>query len=402
MQANNLGSAKLGWGAGGAARLTRLRPYLYSLVFLAAASALMYVADSALLRYAFPWALVSLLVVAAVASLWGAGPAALVLTLSALFGDLVVPDLHISYFYRHDPSWQISAVRLALFAACGTATIWLTHRSRLMQETAEHRREVVTSLQTMILPETLADAPGYDLDSVYRPARREEAVGGDFYDFYPVSAGEYGLLIGDVMGKGKEAAASTAQLRYSVRALTGTGLGPAQVLGRLNDLLEQQGQSFGTASLFVGVLDASSGLIRYACAGHEPPLLARADGRQETLAVTGTLLGVGLSVPYAEQAVTLEPGDALLLMTDGVTEARSEAGVFLDSAGAWRLLFAALSLPSARSALSSIDTALTAFIGRNSCDDIAMLLLRRTPVPAEAPRGGREDQPLFHSHRERV
>jgi hypothetical protein len=376
---------------GPSARTAPLAPYLLAVFLFAVTSGFMYLGDTFLLPFGFPWALVSLLIVAAVASLWGAGPALLVLVLSALFGDLIVPDLHISYFYGHDLSWHIRLVRMLLFGACGTSVVWLTHRTRLMQASAERRREVVTALQSMILPEKLADAPGYDLFGVYKPARHEEEVGGDFYDFYPIEAGVYGILIGDVMGKGKEAAAFTALLRYSVRAFTSMDLCPAKVLSQLNEMIERQQLQFGTASLFVGVLDARTGLLRYASAGHEPPMLARADGREETLNATGPILGVGLILPYEEQVVRLGLKDSLFMMTDGVTEARSDDGKFLESEGTWRLLRSALSAPSTQEALASLDAALTTFIGRNSRDDIAMLLLQRKsplqvhPVGVEPP-----------------
>ena len=359
----------------------RMRPYALSLVLFAASSALMYAGDSALLKYGFPWALVSLLIVAAVATLWGTRPAILVLVLSASFGDLIVPDLHISYFYGHDPSWRIRATRMVLFVACGAATVGLTYRARNMQARAERRRDVVTALQGMIQPETLAAVPGYDRCGLYKPSHHEEEVGGDFYDLYAISAGEYGIIIGDVMGKGKEAAVSTALLRYSVRALTSTGMSPAQVVRQLNFLIESQGHEFGTASLFVGILDNESGTLRYTCAGHEPPMVARADGREEVLQVSGPILGVGTDVLYEETCVTIDPGDVLLLMTDGVTEARNARGAFLDSNGAWRFLRSSLGCPTAQQMVTTIDKALTSYIGNNSRDDIAILLLHRLGTP---------------------
>ena len=94
-----------------------------------------------------------------------------------------------------------------------------------------------------------------------RPARAEEEVGGDFYDLFPLGGDRYGLLLGDVQGKGKEAAASTALLRYAARALAGAGSGPAAVLDQLNRLLDAQEREFGTASLFLGLLDAPSGRL---------------------------------------------------------------------------------------------------------------------------------------------
>lgn len=353
-----------------------LPPYLLAVLLFAVASAVIYVANTTLVRFGFPWALFYLLVVAAAANAWGAGPAALVLVLSALFGDVVVPELHISYLYTHGLPLEVRLIRVLLFGACGAVTIWMTRRAQLMHERSERRKAVLETLQRMILPETLANVPGYELSGVYKPASHEEEVGGDFYDFYRIREGVYGLLIGDVMGKGKEAAASTAFLRYSVRAFTSTGTCPAQIMYQLNDLLEGQ-ESFETATLFVGVLDAQAGTLCYSCAGHEPPMLARANGSEETLVSTGPILGVGLPIPYWEQDVTLRPGDSLFLMTDGVTEARSEQGRFLESDGTWRLLRSALGTPSAQEALAFLDAALTSFIGRNSRDDIAMLLLRR-------------------------
>lgn len=360
-----------------ASRQAAARPYVLAVLSFAVASGLMYLGDALLLPYGFPWALVSLLVVAATASLWGARPALVVLALAAVFGEMIVPDLHIAYLYGPHLTWHVRVVRTLLFVSCGAATVWLTFQTRRMQEQAERRRSVVETLQRMISPERLADVPGFDVAGVYRPARHEDEVGGDFYDLYPVATGVYGLLMGDVMGKGKEAAEYTAVLRYSVRAFTGLALSPAQALASLNDLIDFQQFQFGTASLFAGILDARSGLLRFASAGHEPPLLRRASGVEETLPATGPIIGVGCGFSYDEKTICLEPGDALLLMTDGVTEARSEQGRFLESDGAWRLLRCALSVPTAETALVSLERAVADHIGRNSRDDIALLLLRR-------------------------
>jgi sigma-B regulation protein RsbU (phosphoserine phosphatase) len=248
----------------------------------------------------------------------------------------------------------------------------------VMQGKAETRREVVMALQSMHLPTELAHATGYDLSGLYKPALEEEEVGGDFYDFYPTGNGQFCLLIGDVMGKGKEAAASTALLRYAIRAFCSAGANPALIITQLNTLIETQGLPFETASLFVGLLEPRSGSLAYANAGHEPPMLKRADGDEQALAVTGPILGVGLDARYEEKAVALGPKDTLLLMTDGVTEARNKHGEFLGSAGAWWMLRTALRAPSAQSALTSLDRALTDYISDSHCDDIALLLLRRT------------------------
>jgi len=116
-------------------------------------------------------------------------------------------------------------------------------------------------------------------------------------------------------------------------------------------------------------------------------MLVRADGQEETLGLTGLLLGVGLGLLYEEGVVFLGVGDALLLMTDGATEARGEGGEFLASEGVWRLLRAALPQPTAATALDWLSAALGRFIGRSSRDDIALLLLRRNSAMPALPPG---------------
>ncbi len=365
-----------------------VRPYLFAASLFAAATALLSLDDAAVLRFGFPWVLFSLLLVVAAANLWGSRAAAFVLALSAVYGATVVPHIPPA-FSQHPPAGPIF-LRTLLFAACGLASIFLTSRAKRMQKQAEKMQQqaelqqgVVAALRPTILPQTLAEAPGYDLSGVYHPLHHDEEVGGDFYDFYPLGNGRYGLLIGDVAGKGKEAAASIALLRYSVRALSSAEASPARVMHQLSCLIETQQVPFGTASLFLGFLETDSGWLRYANAGHEPPLLKRADGSEDVLNSTGPILGVGLTGDYEEAIVVLAQNDVLLLVTDGVTEARSEEGEFLDSDGTWLLLRSALRAASSWKSFASekvlalLDVALTNYIGRNRCDDVAILLLRR-------------------------
>ncbi len=343
-----------------------------------AGAALMYVGDRLLLRYVFPWALVSLIVIGTVAALWGTKPAIFVLILSACFSDLIVPDLRISYFYSHDLSWHMRLMRSLLFAICGIAAIWMIHQSRISQEQADKKKAVVESLQRMILPETIPNVPGFEISAIYRPANYDEGVGGDFYDCFPIRKNLYGLLIGDVMGKGKEAAVCTALLRYSVRAYANLGMTPGQILHRVNEVIENQELNFKTATLFVGLLDCSSNKLYFSLAGHEPPLMQRANGCRETLNAGGTMLGVGLDLPYEEGCVELKSGDHLLFMTDGVTEARDSRGQFLGSEGASRLLALSAAESTSQKIIARIDTELSWFTGGIYRDDVAMLLVTCT------------------------
>lgn len=351
-----------------------LRPYLLALTLFGATSVLLFLGLASVPHFGLAWALIALLVIAMTASLWGVRPALLSLLLFTIFGmTAAAPRLS-----PQTDTLLMQVLRPLLFAGCGAAAVRLIAWARRMQNRAETKRDVVEALQSVLLPTALAEAAGYDLCGLSKPAQEEEEVGGDFYDFYPAGGGRYCLVIGDVMGHGKEAAASTALLRYSVRAFCSAGASPASILAQVNTLLETQGLAFETASLFVGLLEPHSGALRYANAGHEPPLLRRASGEEEALAVTGPVLGTGLGAQYEEKALALGPQDALLLLTDGVTEARNRHGEFLGSAGIWWMLRAALRASSAQTVIASFEKTLIEYIGGSRRDDIALLLLRRT------------------------
>ncbi len=356
-----------------------LRLYLLALTLFLASGTLLFLGLALVPHFGLAWALIALLVIAVTARLWGVRPAALSLVLFTVFGmTAAAPRLS-----PQTDTLFMQVLRPLLFAGCGAAAVGIISWAQRMQDRAETRREVVQALQSMTLPTALAHAVGYDLSGFCKPAHREEEVGGDFYDFYPAGTGQYCLLIGDVMGHGKEAAASTALLRYSVRAFCSAGASPAEIITRLNTLIETQGLPFETATLFVGLLDPRSGALSYANAGHEPPLLKRSGGEEEVLAPTGPILGVGLEAAYTQKTVTLEASDALLLLTDGVTEARNAQGEFLGSAGAWWMLRAALQAASAQTALEALERGLAEYVGPSRADtrrpdDIALLLLRRT------------------------
>jgi phosphoserine phosphatase RsbU/P len=149
-------------------------------------------------------------------------------------------------------------------------------------------------------------------------------VGGDFYDCVEQGGSRVALAIGDAAGKGLAAALLAAQ----VQALWKTGIagGIAPTLSTLNAHLAGLGAARRCVTLFCGVYDRASGDLEYASAGHNPPVLARVDGSCEVLDAGGMLLGAFAGAPYRTATLTLEGGDALLLYTDGVTEAWSSDG----------------------------------------------------------------------------
>lgn len=362
----------------------KLQPYFLAALIAVVADGLMNFGQS-YLHGNFPWALMSLLIVAAVASFLGIRPAVLVLLSSALFGYYYEPDKVLSGDGVAFVSVHVRLLHVLLFGVCGGLLIAFAWQARAMRAREALRREVLQALQRMVMPETLALIPGYEVAFHYQPARQEEEVGGDFYDVFLVDAarGLYGIVMGDVVGKGKEAAEHTALLRYTARAYAAVCDGPAEILRRLNALVEAQRFTLGSASLFVGLLDAERGRLCYANAGHEPPLLSHPDGDEEALDATGPLIGIVEDALYAEATLDFSPGDSLLLVTDGVTEARDPQGRFLDDAGVRRLLRPSLRAPSAAGAVVEFQERLDTFMAGRQRDDIAILLLRR-PAPRPA------------------
>jgi len=168
--------------------------------------------------------------------------------------------------------------------------------------------------------------------AAYRPAGSGEEVGGDFYDVFELAPDDWVVVIGDVMGKGVEAAVVTALTRYTIRAAAVRSRRPREVLATLNEvLLSQGGDRFCTAAVVrVSKVADGSWSATVASAGHPLPILVR-DGRPPVVVgAPGSLAGVLDEIDLTETEVPLPPGSALLLFTDGVTEGRRGGGFFGD------------------------------------------------------------------------
>ena len=200
----------------------------------------------------------------------------------------------------------------------------LAHRAAVSIDNArlytEHSR-IAHTLQAGLLPRLLPKIPGLDLAARYRPAGELNEVGGDFYDVYLRSAGEWLVVIGDVTGKGAEAAATTALIRYTLRAAALRPGSARELLGELNQAMLAQDARFCTVAL-LSIRPATSGAadLSVCLAGHPAPLLLRADGGTTAVGTRGTLLGYVEHPELTETRIELELGDILLLHTDGLTE----------------------------------------------------------------------------------
>ena len=180
------------------------------------------------------------------------------------------------------------------------------------------------ALESSLLPTPLPEVPGVAWASCYRPAQSTIRVGGDFYDVFPESDGRALFLLGDVCGNGVEAATLAGRIRHTVEALRLVETEPTKLLHLLNKaILTSSDNRFAT--LVVGVmerLDSGAVRLRLASGGHPSPLVLRASGAVEEIAVPGTLVGVLPDPHFGEAGVTLAAGDLCLLYSDGVTEAR--------------------------------------------------------------------------------
>lgn len=246
---------------------------------------------------------------------------------------------------------------------------------------AAERERVLTALESSLLPPLLPDIPGLDVAARYRAADDAARIGGDFYDVFRTGDARWSAIVGDVCGTGPEAAAITGIARYSVRALA-VEHEPAEALERLNLALGQYTNTrFLTAVLAVlGVGPTGTLAVTLANAGHPSPIVLRDDGATELLERPhGSLLGMFSKVGAEEITVELDAGDALILYTDGVVEARDKHGELF---GVERLV-ALVSTSSGRSAEGIARRIELAAVGHaaGTVDDIAILVIRRRPMP---------------------
>ena len=184
------------------------------------------------------------------------------------------------------------------------------------------QRFIADTLQQSLLPPTPPEIPGYELALAYRPAGDGTQVGGDFYDVFEMG-GSWLLVVGDVCGKGSEAAAVMAMSRYAVRTAALRGTRPSALLATLNESLvrDAPGGRFATAAI-ARIGTAPARRLTVCVAGHPPPFVVRASGGVETLGEPGSLLGVFPDPTLHDADSSLGPGDTLVLYTDGITDAR--------------------------------------------------------------------------------
>ena len=242
------------------------------------------------------------------------------------------------------------------------------------------RAEIAETLQHGLLPPPLPHIPGWSLAAMYRPAGAENEVGGDFYDAFPV-AGGWMLVIGDVTGRGAEAASVTALARYTLRTAAVLTNDPLVALATLNRaLLARRGGALCSIAA-VTLSEDPRQPVRIAVAGHLPPLLVTG-AQVEEVAVSDPVLGAFADVEWRIAQSSVEPGQQLVMITDGITEAAGEQGRF----GEQRLRAQLAGTGNPAHAVQQLEGALNAFTAGALDDDAAILAIARAGEDPRPPR----------------
>jgi PAS domain S-box-containing protein len=239
----------------------------------------------------------------------------------------------------------------------------------------EHR--IAEQLQDALQPALPKQVPGLSFGKFTQPALEEAAVGGDFYDVFPLDKNSYALVIGDVSGKGLAAAQQLALIRNSLRTTLYLYRAPAQAAAGLNSIVTAHDLLIGFVTVWIGIYNAVTGEIVYCSCGHEPGLVRRTGGQVEEMETTGPPLGVAENAAYGEESFILSSGDALLLYTDGVSESGPSRREMLGTEGLRRLFGALPTDLEAQAESEALVERVSAHTNGVFRDDVAMLLMRR-------------------------
>lgn len=247
-----------------------------------------------------------------------------------------------------------------------------------IEETRARSIRIAQTLQQSLLPPSLPFIEGVELASRFRPAGDGDELGGDFFDIFQTARDDWGFVLGDVCGKGAPAAALTALVRYTVRATAMRVRKPSAVLGVANEAINRQHPDTFCTAVYGRLRRTARGLrCTFASGGHPLPLVRRASGEIVQEGHHGRLLGPFEEADLRDFNADLRVGDTIVLVTDGVTEARRQGGNEFGEEGVKRVLATAESM-SAAALAEAIETAALEHAGGTLKDDLAILVLRRT------------------------
>ncbi len=248
-----------------------------------------------------------------------------------------------------------------------------------LARTLAQERRIAGTIQQAFLPQVPDRIDGIWLAAAYVPGSEEAQIGGDFYDVIALPGGRVAIAIGDVSGKGIEAARQAVTARYGLRSYLREIDSPAQCLSKLNDLLLDDRDFEGFVTLFVGVVDSTAQEMVYCTGGHVPALMLKSgESAPVELPPNGDLVGAVPDSTFADARLSLGDGDLLMLLSDGLTEANGPNGR-LDTEGVARVLTATLAergVEDVRAVLGGVFDSVMAYAGGQFADDATAVLLR--------------------------
>ena len=276
---------------------------------------------------------------------------------------------------------------LALAEELGARAGMAIENARLYAE----RDHIAATLQRALLPAELPAIEGFELRALYRAALDGSQVGGDFYDVFPLPDGNWMAVIGDVCGKGPEAAALTGFVRNTIRALAVHETRPAAILHGLNNAMlgTVQGEQFSTVAVARIEPTREGARVVVSAGGHPRPVVLHADGRLEPVGTFGVIVGAFDGPRYEERRTRIRGGETLLLYTDGLTS-KNEGDCFADDSPLCSLV-TPLAGNDAQAILAAIESHVIGRVEEDPHDDVAVLALRVLPA------AGRESSPAAAS-----
>lgn len=310
---------------------------------------------------------------------WGIGALISVPMISR--GDGVAA-LNITFTQPH----RFSANEIAFAKRLGTSLSLALDNARLYE--TEH--DIAETLQEtlIVLPTHLR---GVEFSRAYESATAERGrVGGDFVDIFEIGRDLVAMAIGDVSGKGIDAAVTTSLVRNTLRVHAIDGLSPADVAVKTNQVVRRFTSLDTFVTVFFGVMNTRNGLLRYICAGHPAPMIMPANGDLWALQCPAPILGAFEDITFAELRTVVASHDRIVLYSDGITEARGRDGIFFDSEGLERALEKLRSVPTSQLA-ERILVEVGEFSGGVLRDDAAVLVVEPTGISALKPEQPRLD-----------
>lgn len=286
------------------------------------------------------------------------------------------PFSHISVIV---PAWADGTFALLISLLLVNLLVLLEVADRL---SLKGELEVAREIQLAMLPSGTYTQADIDVCGATRPAN---TVGGDFYDVLPLPDGRVVLALGDVAGKGSPAALLMALLLAMLRTLVDEELEPEPLVERLNAQIFRHSPASRFITIFYAVYSPSDGTLVYVNAGQNPPLVRRSSGRYERLGGTGVALGMFDRSTYKAVQTRIEPGDMLLMYSDGITEAENPSGQPLEEPGLEAMVDSYPDASPAQLGAHIIKAVETYAQASRFADDLTILILKRREIVATSP-----------------